>query len=90
LRLSARQFGFKRNLVRDILSFPAFSDATIALMDVDPERLSYIKRAVDYIVTEGKYPARIIATRTAWRRSKARTACCAHPCGRRGRMALRH
>ncbi|MGI6173183.1 MAG: alpha-galactosidase [Christensenellales bacterium] len=60
--IGAGSFGFTRSLVRDILSFPAFSDATIALMDIDPERLSYIKRAVDYIVSEGKYPATVIAT----------------------------
>lgn len=37
--IGAGSFGFTRSLVRDILSFPAFNDATIALMDIDPERL---------------------------------------------------
>ena len=30
---------FSRNLTGDILSYPAFKDATICYMDVDPERL---------------------------------------------------
>ncbi|MGI6238405.1 MAG: alpha-galactosidase [Christensenellales bacterium] len=60
--IGAGSFGFTRALVRDILTFPAFSDATIALMDVDPERLAYIKRAVDRIAAEGNYPATIVAT----------------------------
>lgn len=60
--IGAGSFGFTRALVRDILSFPAFSDATIALMDIDPERLDAIYRACKRIAEEGKYPATIIAT----------------------------
>ena len=60
--IGAGSFGFTRALVRDLLTFPAFADATIALMDINPERLDYIKRAVDRIVAEGKYPAKVIAT----------------------------
>ena len=55
-------FGFTRKLVKDILTFPAFRDAEIALMDIDPERLDYIKRACDKIVEKGNYPAKITAT----------------------------
>ena len=61
--IGAGSFGFTRSLVRDILSFEAFHDATIALMDIDPERLDYIYRACKRIAEEGKYPATIIATR---------------------------
>lgn len=60
--IGAGSFGFTRGLVRDILSFPALSDCTIALMDIDPERLASIKKAVDRIVDAGKYPAKVIAT----------------------------
>jgi len=60
--IGAGSFGFTRGLVKDILSFPAFEDATISLMDINPERLDYIKRAVDRIVEAGNYPARISAT----------------------------
>ncbi len=61
--IGAGSFGFTRKLVRDILSFPAFSDSTIALMDIDDKRLSYIKKAVDKIVEKGNYPAKVIATK---------------------------
>lgn len=60
--IGAGSFGFTRGLVRDILSFPAFADSTIALMDIDEERLSYIKKAVDKIVAQGNYPAKVVAT----------------------------
>ena len=33
--IGAGSYVFTRNLVRDILSFPAFQDATIALVDID-------------------------------------------------------
>lgn len=61
--IGAGSFGFTRSLVRDILSFPALSDATIALMDIDDERLAAIKKAVDKIVAAGAYKARVIATK---------------------------
>ncbi len=60
--IGAGSFGFTRSLVRDILSFPAFSDATIALMDINAERLAYIKRAGERIVAEGQYSATVVAT----------------------------
>jgi len=60
--IGAGSFGFTRYLVRDILTFPALADSTIALMDIDEERLSFIKKAVDQIVEAGNYPAKIIAT----------------------------
>ncbi|MFO7612985.1 MAG: alpha-galactosidase [Clostridia bacterium] len=61
--IGAGSFGFTRNLVKDILSFPALSEITIALMDIDAERLGYIKKAVDRIVRDGGYTkATVIAT----------------------------
>ena len=61
--IGAGSFGFTRNLVKDILSFPAMADSTIALMDIDEERLAYIKRAVERIVKDGGYTkATVIAT----------------------------
>lgn len=60
--IGAGSFGFTRSLVRDILSFSALSDCTIALMDIDSERLAAIKKAVDRIVSAGNYPAKVIAT----------------------------
>jgi alpha-galactosidase len=60
--IGAGSFGFTRKLVSDILTFPLLRDATISLMDISPERLDYIKRAVDRIVAEGGYPAKVEAT----------------------------
>ena len=53
---------FTRNLVRDLLTYPAFADATIALVDINPKALALAKAAVDKIVEVGKYPAKVIAT----------------------------
>jgi alpha-galactosidase len=61
--IGAGSFGFTRSLVKDILSFEAFRDATIALMDIDDTRLSYITRAVEKIVKAGGYGAQIISTK---------------------------
>jgi alpha-galactosidase len=60
--IGAGSFGFTRKLVKDLLTFPLLQDCTIALMDINPERLDYIKRAVDRIVAEGNYPAKVEAT----------------------------
>ncbi len=60
--IGAGSFGFTRKLVNDILTFPLLKDATISLMDIDSERLDYIKRACDRIVAEGQYPAKVQAT----------------------------
>jgi alpha-galactosidase len=60
--IGAGSFGFTRKVVRDILSFPALSGATIALMDIDKERLAHIKQAVERIVSAGGYGARVEAT----------------------------
>lgn len=60
--IGAGSFGFTRGLVRDILTYPALADSTLALMDIDEERLGFIKAAVDRIVEAGNYPAKVIAT----------------------------
>jgi len=60
--IGAGSFGFTRKLVKDVLTFPLLRDATLSLMDIDAERLDYVKRAVDRIVAEGSYPARVEAT----------------------------
>ena len=60
--IGAGSLGFTSELVRDILTFPLLKDATISLMDIDPERLEYAKTAVTKTVTEGKYPAKVHAT----------------------------
>lgn len=60
--IGAGSFGFTRNLVRDILTFPLLKDATLALMDIDAERLEFIRQAVQRIVDEGGYPATVETT----------------------------
>ncbi len=60
--IGAGSFGFTRGLVRDVLSFPLLADATIALMDIDPERLEFSRKAVEKIIQMGKYPAKVVAT----------------------------
>ncbi len=60
--IGAGSFGFTRSLVRDILTFPALAGSEIYLMDIDKERLNFIKTAVDRIVAAGKYPAKVVAT----------------------------
>jgi len=60
--IGAGSFGFTRSLVRDILTFPAFQDSTLALMDIDEERLAAITEAVKKIIKAGNYPAKVIST----------------------------
>lgn len=47
--IGAGSFVFTRNLVRDLLTFPAFADCEIALMDIHAERLALIHKVCDKI-----------------------------------------
>ncbi len=60
--IGAGSLGFTRGLVRDILTFPLLKDATLTLMDIDPERLEFAQKAVQRIVDLGNYPAKVEAT----------------------------
>ncbi|HHN46974.1 MAG TPA: alpha-galactosidase [Planctomycetes bacterium] len=60
--IGAGSLGFTRGLVRDILTFPDLKDSTIALMDINRERLEYARLNVERIVEAGKYPAKVVAT----------------------------
>jgi alpha-galactosidase len=60
--IGAGSWGFTRKLVRDLLTFPLLENSTIALMDINAERLDFAKRAVQRIVDLGKYPAQVVAT----------------------------
>jgi alpha-galactosidase len=60
--IGAGSLGFTRDLVRDVLTFPLLQDATLSLMDIDPERLEFARRSVQRIIDMGKYPARVSAT----------------------------
>ena len=60
--IGAGSYNFSRSLARDILTFPAFADCTLALVDIDPEGLENARRAIQRIIDEGHYPAKLIAT----------------------------
>lgn len=60
--IGAGSLEFTGELIRDILTFPLLQDATISLMDIDAERLKFAETAVSKIITEGKYPANVVAT----------------------------
>lgn len=60
--IGAGSIGFTRGLVRDILTFPLLRDATLSLMDIDPERLDFAYQSVKKIIELGNYPAKVEAT----------------------------
>ncbi len=60
--IGAGSLGFTRGLVRDMLTFPLLKDATLTLMDINPERLEFAQKAVQKIVDMGNYPAKVEAT----------------------------
>jgi alpha-galactosidase len=60
--IGAGSLEFTRGLVRDILTFPLLEDATLSLMDIDPERLEFAKKSVQKIIDMGGYPAKVEAT----------------------------
>jgi alpha-galactosidase len=60
--IGAGSLGFTAGLVRDILTFPRLQEATIALMDINPERLEFAHKTVTKIIEAGPYPARVTAT----------------------------
>jgi alpha-galactosidase len=60
--IGAGSLGFTRGLVRDILTFPLLKGSTLALVDIDKERLEFARKAVQAIVDKGEYPARVEAT----------------------------
>ena len=60
--IGAGSLEFTRGLVRDVLTFPLLEDSTLALMDIDAERLDFAHRSVQRIVDMGNYPARVEPT----------------------------
>jgi alpha-galactosidase len=60
--IGAGSLGFTGELVRDILTFPLLEDATISLMDIQPERLEWAKKGVEKLIKAGNRSARVEAT----------------------------
>ena len=53
---------FAKNLICDILQYPALSGATICLMDIDPVRLATIEKLSNRVVAQLGVKAQIVAT----------------------------
>ena len=60
--IGAGSYGFTRNLVRDLLTFPAFEDCELALMDINPLRLEKITACVRKIVNAFGNKAKVTST----------------------------
>ncbi len=60
--IGAGSLEFTRNLVTDLLTFEAFRDIHISLMDIDEKRLDYAERGVRSILRAGRYPATVSKT----------------------------
>ena len=60
--IGAGSFEFTRELVRDILTFPALKDVELALMDINDERLALSRMACEKIIAAGAYKAKVTAT----------------------------
>ena len=48
--IGAGSLEFTRGLVRDILTFPLLQEATLCLMDINPERLDFARRSAQVSV----------------------------------------
>lgn len=60
--IGAGSIVFTRNLVRDILTFPALTDSNIVLVDIDKEKLDAITEVVKKIISAGNYPATVTSS----------------------------
>lgn len=60
--IGAGSLGFTQRLARDILSFEAFRDAELCLMDIHDGRLGYAHQALEKTIAAGKYPAKVTST----------------------------
>lgn len=60
--IGAGSLDFTRDLVRDLMTFPAFDDCELMLMDINEKRLSYAKQGVERIVRAGGHKAVVKAT----------------------------
>jgi alpha-galactosidase len=60
--IGAGGYVFPLRLVGDLLSFPELRDATIALMDIDADRLERTASAARELVEHHRFPTQITAT----------------------------
>lgn len=60
--IGAGSLEFTRDLARDLLTFDAFDDCELMLMDIDEKRLEYSKKGIERIVKDGNHHATVKAT----------------------------
>ena len=60
--IGAGSLSFARNLITDVLSYPALQDSELCLMDIDEERLGLSARFADRAVEDHDLPATVEAT----------------------------
>ena len=60
--IGAGSHNFSRSLARDLLTYPAFEDCTLALVDIDPQGLENARIAIQRIIDEGHYHAQIVTS----------------------------
>ena len=60
--IGAGSLEFTRDLVRDLMTFPAFDECELMLMDINEKRLQYSKMGVERIVRAGGHHAVVKTT----------------------------
>lgn len=60
--IGAGSLDFTRDLIRDILTFEAFQDCELMLMDINEKRLKYAAEGVKKIINAGNYKATVSYT----------------------------
>ncbi len=60
--IGAGGHNFAYSLARDLLSYPAFDDCTLGLVDIDAKGLEVSRAAIQRIIDEGQYHAKIVAS----------------------------
>ncbi|OPZ25973.1 MAG: Alpha-galactosidase [Lentisphaerae bacterium ADurb.BinA184] len=60
--IGAGSLGFTRGLVRDLLTFPRFQDATFGLVDIHPGRLEMARQSCVKLIKEGGHAAKVEAS----------------------------
>ena len=60
--IGAGSLDFTNELVRDILTFPLLEGSTIALMDINAERLEWAEKRVQRLIAAGNHRAKVEAT----------------------------
>ncbi|MGI5898533.1 MAG: alpha-glucosidase/alpha-galactosidase [Christensenellales bacterium] len=61
--IGAGSYTFTRNLCKDLLTFQAFRDAELVLVDISDTNLELARKMVTRIVEAGNYPAKVICTK---------------------------